>query len=90
MILLKSFSLKSGHNLSIKNISVYAICHNKKLLNLFVPPVLIKISGSGISRVYSSFSKLFMLISLFFLEIRFINPLIISSLNYGSKEEIIN
>jgi len=59
MISLKSFSLKSGHNLSIKNISVYASCHNRKLLNRFVPPVLIKISGSGISRVYSSFSKLF-------------------------------
>ena len=34
-------------SLSTKNISVYASCHNKKLLNLFVPPVLIKISGSG-------------------------------------------
>ena len=80
MTLLKSLSLKSGHNLSIKNISVYANCHNKKLLNLFAPPVLIKISGSGRPFVYSSFSKLFMLITLFFLEIRLLNPLIISSL----------
>ena len=32
----------------IKKISAYASCHNKKLLNLLVPPVLIKISGSGI------------------------------------------
>ena len=37
--------LKSGHNLSIKYISVYAICQSKKLLNLFFPPVRIKISG---------------------------------------------
>ena len=58
----RSFSLKSGHNLSKKNISVYASCHNKKLLNLLVPPVLIRISGSGILLVYSSSSKSFVLI----------------------------
>ena len=32
----------------IKKISEYEICHSKKLLNLFVSPVLIKISGFGI------------------------------------------
>ena len=48
----KSFSLKSGHNFFEKKISVYEICHSKKLLNLFLFPVLISISGSGIFLVY--------------------------------------
>ena len=52
IIFLKSFLVKSGHNLLIKKISVYDDCHNKKLLSLFLFPVLIKISGSGIFAVY--------------------------------------
>ena len=35
-----------------KKISEYANCHNKKLLNLFLLPVLINRSGFGESLVY--------------------------------------
>ena len=41
--------LKFGHNIFVKYNSVYALCHNIKLLSLISPPVLIMMSGSEVS-----------------------------------------
>ena len=51
-IFFKSKKLKSGQFLFTKNNSAYESCQSKKLLNLLFPPVLIRISGSGIFFVY--------------------------------------
>ena len=45
-----SLLFKSGHNVLVKNNSVYFKYINIKLLNLLNPPVLINKSGSGILR----------------------------------------
>ena len=87
-ILLKSYSLKSGHNFFTKKISLYWSCHNKKLLNLFVFPVLIKMSGSGIRSVYKFFMIDFSDILIFFFLI-FLNACTISCLDPQLRATLI-
>ena len=72
IILLKSLPLKSGHNFFSKNISCIDSCQSKKLLSLWVFPVLIKISGFGRCFVYKLLSIFFSFILIFFCLIFFI------------------
>ena len=52
MALCNSSTLKSGQRVSQKYNSLYATCHNKKLLILISPPVLINKSIFVFSLLY--------------------------------------
>ena len=54
-----SFSRNEGQYVSVKYISVYADCHNKKLLILNSPLVRINRSGSGQLFVYKYEENIF-------------------------------
>ena len=80
---LKSFLLKSGQSFFTKKISVYDNCQSKKLLNLLVLPVLIKISGSGIFEVYKFFSMFLTFKGSFFFLLLFLMNAIFHILNHN-------